>query len=202
MSCPPAFTNLSWPYCQPNAAKNIYECAPSFSGNCCLSQQTSNKSTSNCPAGFKSNPAAGEWCTDSWWGRQYRHKCQRVDYSSFRFFEPIYPNVSTNTLTFSWASDPYPVNLLTDNVSFQLFAPQNPNIGVMQATPANSQYDSDTKKWKTTLNVNLVPPRFYGAGSIIYTLSLLVDGNTVKTVSNILVQINSNNNNINPDYYY
>ena len=80
MSCPPAFTNLAWPSCAPDPSKGIYECSDSVKGDCCLSVQTGEKLYSNCPTGFESVPANGEWCTSSWnpFGNStYRHKCKR-----------------------------------------------------------------------------------------------------------------------------
>jgi hypothetical protein len=79
MSC---FPDLTWPSCNPDEAKGIYQCseAPS-SVDCCLSAQTSDKGTSNCPAGWISHPDQDEWCTDSQGiihDSLYRHKCKRV----------------------------------------------------------------------------------------------------------------------------
>jgi hypothetical protein len=82
MSCYP---DLTWPSCNPDASKNIFECSDPIVENqlqdCCLSAQTTNKSVSNCPAGFSSHPDQDEWCTDSQGiihDTQYRHKCKRI----------------------------------------------------------------------------------------------------------------------------
>jgi hypothetical protein len=80
MSC---FPDLTWPSCNPDESKGIYECSDARAAqeNCCLSAQTTDKIRSNCPAGYKSNPANDEWCTDSQGiihDSVYRHKCERI----------------------------------------------------------------------------------------------------------------------------
>jgi hypothetical protein len=83
MSC---FPDLTWPSCNADADKGIYQCSETFdqdhpSVNCCLSVQTPEKTKSNCPAGWVSHPEQDEWCTDSIGvinPSQYRHKCSRV----------------------------------------------------------------------------------------------------------------------------
>lgn len=82
MSC---FPNLSWPSCAPDPSKGIYECSGSIDQNCCLSTETMDKAKNNCPDGFESVPANGEWCTSARdWNpfdgkdtTMYRHKCKR-----------------------------------------------------------------------------------------------------------------------------
>ena len=81
MSC---FPNVKWPSCHPNAAAGVYECAPGIDPalSCCLSPQVKSNTISNCPAGWQSNPAAGEWCTDVQGissSSMYRHKCKKMD---------------------------------------------------------------------------------------------------------------------------
>lgn len=81
MSC---FTDLKWPYCQADDARGIHECSEAVHDrtiNCCLSDQTPDKLHSNCPMGWRSNPANAEWCTDDWnafGAEKYRHKCERI----------------------------------------------------------------------------------------------------------------------------
>ena len=77
MSCYP---KLTWPYCNPGAG--VYECSdPALKTGCCLSAPTTEKTKSNCPAGWESNPKnSSEWCTDSFGifsKSKYRHKCKR-----------------------------------------------------------------------------------------------------------------------------
>jgi hypothetical protein len=77
------FPDLSWPSCNSDASKGIYDCADVPADlSCCLSGQTENKDASNCPAGWVSDPRnEQEWCTDDWNAfspNLYRHKCQRL----------------------------------------------------------------------------------------------------------------------------
>jgi hypothetical protein len=77
MSC---FKNLEWPWCNPDEARNIYECSDSLdpSVNCCLSTQTPDETVNNCLPGWEST---GEWCTSNWNAfeeDEYRHKCKRI----------------------------------------------------------------------------------------------------------------------------
>jgi hypothetical protein len=83
MSC---FPDLKWPYCNPDDKEvpPIYACGDSraASQDCCLSEPTPDKGSSNCPPGWESSPAQDQWCTDSqgfiYSDSQYRHKCRRV----------------------------------------------------------------------------------------------------------------------------
>jgi len=67
--------------CKPNPAKGIFDCSdPTLTGNCCLSAQTTDKTKSNCPAGWFSDPKKStEWCTEipGVVSSTYRHKCSR-----------------------------------------------------------------------------------------------------------------------------
>jgi hypothetical protein len=78
---PPAggcYADVSWPFC--DVGTNVVDCDHAGPTDaCCLSNVTSSKTMSNCPAGWTSDPSiATSTCSVGVFGGNYRHKCHRI----------------------------------------------------------------------------------------------------------------------------
>lgn len=83
------YTTLTFPSCKANPSKGIYNCTdPALKGNCCLSEITPVKNISNCPVGFESNPAKGQFCEVTRKPYTYVHKCTRITSCANKLFDP------------------------------------------------------------------------------------------------------------------